>query len=84
MNERNEEVYKWSTNKVFPMKLIQRELMNEEVLSYKETWDFKDLKGRHVSKGRYKIKVVMLIRIDTENGSLSTEDLTAATVVEVL
>ncbi|MDR9854764.1 BsuPI-related putative proteinase inhibitor [Paenibacillus sp. VCA1] len=83
-NEDNEEVYRWSTNRVFPMKSIQREFKNEEVLSYKETWDFKDVKGRHVSKGRYKIKVVMLISIDSENRSLSTEDLTATTVVEVL
>jgi hypothetical protein len=75
-NERNEEVYKWSNDKSFTQALIERDLKKGEKLTFTEKWNFKDNKGLSIAKGRYNLKVLIMVKMKSENITFSPDELT--------
>lgn len=80
-NEKDEEVYRWSFGKSFTQALIERELLNSEVIEFNEAWDLHDNEGNPVPPGQYTITVKVMIGL--EEGTIRQDELTARYAVEI-
>lgn len=76
-DEQEKEVYRWSENKVFTMKLESSHFKQDEALNYQEIWDLVDREGHSVSSGHYRVEVIMLIGL-TSHEELTIEEKSAS------
>jgi hypothetical protein len=80
-NEQNEEVYRWSNDKAFTQALIETELSKSGQLTFNEDWNLEDNKGNPIPAGKYTIEVRVMIGLET--GTISQDELTAKTFIEI-
>lgn len=56
-NENNNEVYRYSDNKVFTQDVITKNINPAGSLNYTDTWNMVDKKGNKISNGKFKVKI---------------------------
>ncbi|XEC96013.1 BsuPI-related putative proteinase inhibitor [Paenibacillus tarimensis] len=80
-NDLDEEVYRWSYNKVFTQALIETELKKSGLLEFVEVWNMQDNQGTPVPPGTYTFAVKVMIGL--QSGTISQDELTASSIIEL-
>lgn len=82
-NEEGKEVYRSDVNKPFASYLIEADFKKGEKLSYIDSWNLKNQQSIAVPKGKYTLKVTMLINITTPKVDVSSQELTSSTIIKI-
>jgi len=81
LNEKGEEVYRWSNGKAFTAALVEFELKQSGQLEFTEVWMYQDNGGEPVPPGKYTIVVQIMAKPDS--GTVNAEELTAKTMIDL-
>lgn len=74
---RGGDVWVWSHDKVFTQALESKTVQAGEILTYRGTWDQRDLQGRRVEPGTYEVVATLAATVDgKERKSISLPPLT--------
>ncbi len=77
-DDRNEEIYRWSNDKIFTQALIETKLKQAESMEFEEEWNRIDNHGERVPDGAYAVRLVFHAGIELPDGQLADpEQLTA-------
>ncbi|MDQ7843509.1 MAG: BsuPI-related putative proteinase inhibitor [Armatimonadota bacterium] len=57
---RGDEVWRWSHDKAFAQAIETAQLRPGETMTFRETWDQRDLQGRRVDAGSYEVVAIFL------------------------
>ncbi len=58
------DVWVWSHDKVFTQAFVSRTLQAGEIITYRGTWDQRDLQGRRVEPGTYELVAILMASIE--------------------
>ncbi|MFC4597603.1 BsuPI-related putative proteinase inhibitor [Cohnella hongkongensis] len=68
VNSRDEEIYRWSEDKVFTQAQIESKLKRDESLEFEEMWSLVDRDGAPVPDGDYVVRLHIPVRVELPDG----------------
>lgn len=68
---RGDEVWRWSHDKAFIQVIQAAALRPQEALTFRESWDQRDLQGRRVDPGSYEVIAVFMGRLEAGRGGIA-------------
>jgi len=83
VNQKGEEVYRWSSNKCFTTAIVNVELKKNDKLTFAEVWDCRNNQGTPVPQGQYTVKVIIPAKLK-DGTTIAPESLTASAEIEIV